>query len=75
MNFWAFLLAQSACYGLRYRFGAVRTLLTHALRMPNAKEVFFYGVIGLAHLPAPSENEVKNTSFLCVLHVCTRANA
>ena len=28
--------AQSACYGLRYRFGAVRTMLTHALRMPNA---------------------------------------
>jgi len=31
--------AQSACYGLRYRFGAwfgSRTMLTHALRMPNA---------------------------------------
>jgi len=30
--------AQSACYGLRYRFGAVRTMRasTHALRMPNA---------------------------------------
>jgi len=28
--------AQSACYGLRYRFGAGRTMLTHALRMPNA---------------------------------------
>ena len=38
--FWAFLLAcaaQSACCGLRYRFGAVRTMLAHALRMPNAK--------------------------------------
>jgi len=33
--------SQSACYGLRYRFGAIRTMLTHALRMPNAKEVFF----------------------------------
>jgi len=31
--------AQSACYGLRYRFGAVRTMRasTHALRMPNAE--------------------------------------
>jgi len=29
--------AQSAYYGLRYRFGAGRTMLTHALRMPNAK--------------------------------------
>jgi len=30
--------AQSACYGLRYRFGADRTMRasTHALRMPNA---------------------------------------
>jgi len=30
--------AQSACYGLRYRFGAGRTMRasTHALRMPNA---------------------------------------
>jgi len=29
---------QSACYGLRYRFGADRTMRasTHALRMPNA---------------------------------------
>jgi len=33
--------SQSACYGLRYRFGAGRTMLAHALRMPNAKEVFF----------------------------------
>jgi hypothetical protein len=39
--------AQSACYGLRYRFGAVRTMLTHALRMPNAEEVFFMGLMGL----------------------------
>jgi hypothetical protein len=31
--------AQSACYGLRYRFGACALLRT--LRMPNAKEVFF----------------------------------
>jgi hypothetical protein len=46
--------AQSACYGLRYRFGAIRTMRassTHALRMPNAKEVFF-GVIGFTHPPA-----------------------
>jgi len=30
--------SQSACYGLRYRFGAIRTMRasTHALRMPNA---------------------------------------
>jgi len=34
--------AQSACYGLRYRFGALHHA-THALRMPNAKEVFFVG--------------------------------
>jgi len=29
---------QSACYGLRYRFGAERTMRasTHALHMPNA---------------------------------------
>jgi hypothetical protein len=45
--------AQSACCGLRYRFGAVRTMLTHALRMPNAKEVFFCGFIGFTHPPAP----------------------
>jgi hypothetical protein len=45
--------AQSACYGLRYRFGAVRTMLTHALRMPNAKEVFFVGLLGLPAHPPP----------------------
>ena len=33
---------QSACYGLRYRFGAVRTMLTHALRMPNAVRMCAY---------------------------------
>jgi len=47
--FWAFLLAarrsRRATGGLRYRFGAGRTMRasTHALRMPNAKEVFFMG--------------------------------
>jgi len=35
-NFLGVPAAQSACCGLRYRFGAVRTMLTHALRMPNA---------------------------------------
>jgi hypothetical protein len=57
--------SQSACYGLRYRFGAGRTMRasTHALRMPNAKEVFFVGVSGLPTHPPTSENEVKNTSF------------
>jgi hypothetical protein len=45
--------AQSACYGLRYRFGAIRTMLTHALRMPNAKEVFFMRDVGFTHPPAP----------------------
>jgi len=62
--------AQSACFGLRYRFGANRTMRasTHALRMPNAKEVFFCGVSGLPTHPPTSENEVKNTSLyvLCV---------
>jgi hypothetical protein len=55
--------AQSACYGLRYRFGAVRTMLTHALRMPNAEEVFFMGLMGLPAHPPAGENGVKNTSF------------
>jgi len=58
--------AQSACCGLRYRFGADRTMRasTHVLRMPNAKEVFFMGLMGLPTHPPPSSNEVKNTSFL-----------
>jgi len=32
--------------------------------MPNAKEVFFMGLMGLPTRPPTSENEVKNTSFL-----------
>jgi hypothetical protein len=67
--------AQSACYGLRYRFGAVRTMLTHALRMPNAEEVFFMGLSGLPTHPPPSRNEVKNTSFLLNMQVFARAGA
>jgi hypothetical protein len=31
--------------------------------MPNAKEVFFMGLMGLPAHPPPSSNEVKNTSF------------
>jgi len=37
-------------------------MLTHALRMPNAKEVFFCGGCGV--FPPPSLNEIKNTSFI-----------
>jgi len=55
--------AQSACCGLRYCFGAVRTMLTHALRMPNAKEVFFVGLMGFPPTHPRVKNEVKNTSF------------
>jgi hypothetical protein len=53
-NFLGVPAAQSACCGLRYRFGAVRTMRagTHALRMPNAKEVFFFvGFLGLPTRP------------------------
>jgi len=56
-------LRRSACYGLRYRFGAAH-FATQTLRMPNAKEVFFMGLMGLPTRPPTSENEVKNTSFL-----------
>jgi len=40
------------------RFGAVRTMraCTHALRMPNAKEVFFVGLMGFP----PTHPRVKN---------------
>jgi len=38
--FWAFLLRSRRATG--YAIASVlRTMLTHALRMPNAKEVFF----------------------------------
>jgi hypothetical protein len=37
-------------------------MLTHALRMPNAKEVFFMGLMGLPTHP-PTSERVKNTSF------------
>jgi hypothetical protein len=44
--------AQSACYGLRFA-SVLRTMRasTHALRMPNAKEVFFMGLMGLPTHP------------------------
>jgi hypothetical protein len=54
--------SQSACCGLRYRFGAAH-FATQTLRMPNAKEVFFMGFSGLPAHPPTSKNEVKNTSF------------
>jgi hypothetical protein len=38
-------------------------MLTHALRMPNAEEVFFMGLMGLPAHPPAGENGVKNTSF------------
>jgi hypothetical protein len=47
-------------------------MLTHALRMPNAKEVFFMGFSGLPAHPPPSKNEVKNTSFLYTQRINTR---
>ena len=63
--------AQSACYGLRYRFGAVRTMLTHALRMPNAKEVFFWGF--WVYPPTrPRVKELKTRLFTYVAYVCAR---
>jgi len=42
-NFWAFLLAsRRSRRAAGYAIASVRcTMLTHALRMPNAKEVFF----------------------------------
>jgi hypothetical protein len=74
MYFWgvpACCAAQSACYGLRYRFGALHHA-AHALRMPNAKEVFFMGFSGLPAHPPTSKNEVKNTSFYTCVRVYTR---
>jgi hypothetical protein len=41
--------------------------------MPNAKEVFFMGLMGFPTHPPPSENEVKNTSFLYSVRVFARA--
>jgi hypothetical protein len=55
--FWAFLLRSRRATG--YAIASVRCTMrasTHALRMPNAKEVFFMGILGFAHPPAP---EVK----------------
>jgi len=37
---------------------------THALRMPNAKEVFFMGLMGLPTHPPTGKNEVK--TLLCI---------
>jgi hypothetical protein len=51
--------AQSACYGLRYRFGAVRTMLTHALRMPNAG-MYAKDFCGLTF------DILKTVSYLCI---------
>jgi len=58
--------AQSACYGLRYRLGAVRTMRagTHALRIPNAEEVFFMGFSGLPTHPPTGKNEIKTLLFI-----------
>jgi hypothetical protein len=52
--FWAFLLRSRRATG--YAVASVRcTMLAHALRMPNAKEVFFMGLMGLPTHPPPSE--------------------
>jgi hypothetical protein len=69
--------AQSACCGLRYRFGAVRTMRasTHALRMPNAKEVFFVGIFGFTHPPAPKVKGLKTLLFMCATYVYARVSA
>jgi len=51
MIFWAFLLAlRRSRRATGYAYASVRCTMrasTHALRMPNAKEVFFYGVNGV----------------------------
>jgi hypothetical protein len=60
----AFLLRSRRATG--YAIASVQRTMrasTHALRMPNAKEVFFMGLLGLPTHPPTSENEVKNTSF------------
>ena len=63
--FWAFLLAaRRSRRATGYAIASVRcTMLTHALRMPNAEEVFFMGFSGLPTHPPTGKNEVKNTSF------------
>jgi hypothetical protein len=77
--FWAFLLRSRRAAG--YAIASVQRTMrasTHALRMPNAKEVFFMGFMGLPAQPPTSENEVKNTSFYCTgvfMHVFARAGA
>jgi hypothetical protein len=56
VDFWAFLLAaQRSRRAAGYAIASVRCTMrasTHALRMPNAKEVFFCGVFGFTHPPA-----------------------
>jgi len=50
----AFLLRSRRATG--YAIASVRCTMrasTHALRMPNAKKVFFMGVDGFTHPPAP----------------------
>jgi len=54
--FWAFLLRSRRATG--YAIASVRCTMrasTHALRMPNAKEVFFMGLTGFPPHPPPSE--------------------
>jgi len=53
--FWAFP-AYAGRRATGYAIASVRCTMrasTHALRMPNAKEVFFMGILGFAHPPAP----------------------
>jgi len=77
LHFWTFLLAarrsrRAAGYAIASVLRTMRAS-THALRMPNAKEVFFMGLLGLPTHPPPSSNEVKNTSFLYSVRVFARA--
>jgi len=71
--------AQSACYGLRYRFGAVRTMRasTHALRMPNAIEKMgFYEGGGeapaLAFIRQLSKNHTTSNTLKALFHLVFR---
>jgi len=47
---------------------------THALRMPNAKEVFFVG-FGFTHPPAPKVKGLKTLLFTCATYVYARVSA
>jgi hypothetical protein len=77
-TFWAFLLAaRRSRRATGYAIASVRCTMrasTHALRMPNAKEVFFlWGFWEFSHPPAPKVERVKKHFFFYTRNACMYA--